>query len=82
MNLIRVDIFLHEIGTVEESMLKNEARSEEFKNFNTNASEEKYFKELIEKKRENAELFEKNRIVAKKLKEELNLEDEDAPKQG
>lgn len=72
INLMRVDVFLQEIGSIEEVILRNNARKEE------------YFKGVNEKKAQTlakanetailADKSDKNRSIAAKLKEELNNE--------
>ena len=73
---MRVDVFLQEIGSIEEVILKNNARKEEyFKGVN----ERKKINQNIEKTNESAFLEEKsqkNRDIAAKLKEDINTANE------
>ena len=73
---MRVDVFLQEIGSIEEVILKNNARKEEyFKGVN----EKKKINQNIEKTSETAFLDEKsqkNRAIAAKLKEDINTANE------
>lgn len=74
INLMRVDVLLHELGSIEETILRNKDRQNEYfkmRNKQKIDVSEKRGEETLQKKKEIINNNEKNRIAANALREEL-----------
>jgi 5'-3' exoribonuclease 2 len=74
INLMRIDVFLRQIGDVEEAILKSAARDQEYHKKRNLANEaEKAVHTIFDKKKVQTVANERNRTVANQLKEEIKM---------